>query len=59
MPSIPTLWRQRQADLFELEASLVYRVPGQPKLGNDTQSQKTKQYNPFCYSVLFISFGCF
>jgi hypothetical protein len=34
MPLIPEFGRQRQADLCEFEASLVYieRVPGQPEL---------------------------
>jgi hypothetical protein len=38
---IPALRRQRQAD-FEFEASLVYRVPGQPGLHRETLSRKTK-----------------
>ena len=32
MPLIPTLDRQKQVDLCAFEASLVYRVPGQPGL---------------------------
>lgn len=32
MALILALGSQRQADLYELEAILVYRVPGQPEL---------------------------
>ena len=31
MPLIPALGRQRQADLCEFEANLVYRATGLPK----------------------------
>lgn len=34
--------QEAEADLYELEASLVYRVPGQPELRRETLSQKTK-----------------
>ena len=34
--------RQRQVDLCELEASLIYRVPEQPRLHRETLSRKTK-----------------
>jgi hypothetical protein len=35
--------RQRQKDLWEFKASLVYIVPGQLELHNESLSQKTKQ----------------
>jgi hypothetical protein len=40
---IPVLWRQRQVDLCEFKASLVYRVPGQPRLHRGNPVSKTKQ----------------
>jgi hypothetical protein len=33
MPLIPVLGRQRQADLYEFEASLVYRVSSRTARG--------------------------
>ena len=44
MPLVPALWRQRQADLCEFEASLVYRVGS--RIARATQKScvlKTKQ----------------
>jgi hypothetical protein len=44
---IPALGRQRQADLCEFEASLVYKVsPGQPALCN-TEKPVSEKKNPF------------
>jgi hypothetical protein len=51
MPLIPALGRQRQVDLCELEASLVYRVISRrasaiqrnPVMKNKTKQNKTKQ----------------
>ena len=44
MPLIPALRRQRQVDLSEFEASLVYKgLPGQPRLHRESVSRKTKQ----------------
>jgi hypothetical protein len=45
MPLIPVLWRQRQADLCDLEASLFYKMsPGQPRLHRETKTKtKTKK----------------
>jgi hypothetical protein len=44
---IPALGRQRQADLCEFEASLIYRVPGQPGIQRETSSQiKSNQTKP-------------
>ena len=37
---IPALGRQRQTNLCEFEANLVYRVLGQPELNRETLSQK-------------------
>lgn len=43
---IPTFERQRQVDLFELEASLIYLVLGQLGLCKETVlKSKTKQQN--------------
>jgi hypothetical protein len=36
----PEFRRQRQADLCDLQTSLVYIVPGQPELYSETLSQK-------------------
>jgi hypothetical protein len=42
MPLIPVFGRQRQADLYELEASLVYIVSSMTAEGNsETLSQNT------------------
>ena len=41
-PLISALRRQRQVDLCEFEASLVYRVPGQPGQYREILSRKTK-----------------
>ena len=47
MPLIPALRRQRQEDLCEFEARLVYRVSsGQaPKLHRENLSQKKQKTN--------------
>jgi hypothetical protein len=48
MPLVPALGRQRQADLCEVEARLIYIkwFPGQPELHSETLSQnKNKQTN--------------
>jgi hypothetical protein len=46
MPLIPALWRQRQADLCEFEASLVYKVsPVQPGLCYTEKPCLEKQNN--------------
>jgi hypothetical protein len=43
-PLIPVLRRQRQAELYELEASLVYKVSlGQSGLYRETLSRKRKK----------------
>ena len=42
-PLIPALRKQRQTDFCDFEASLVYRVPGQPELHRETLSRKTKK----------------
>jgi hypothetical protein len=36
-PLIPALWRQRQEDLYEFEASLVYKVSSRTTLRTVTQ----------------------
>jgi hypothetical protein len=45
MPLIPALRRQRQADLCEFEASLLYRVSSKTDkaIHRETKSQKTNQ----------------
>jgi hypothetical protein len=44
MPLLPALRRQRQADLCEFKASLVYKVsPGQPELVILRNPVSTKQ----------------
>jgi hypothetical protein len=43
MPLILAVGRQRQADLCEFKAKLVYRVLGQPGLHRETLSGKQKQ----------------
>ena len=54
MPLIPTFGRQRQADLSEFEASLVYRVSSRtsraiqrnPVSKNKTKNKTNKKKNP-------------
>ena len=51
MPLIPALWRQRQEDLWKLEASLVCRVSSRKT--RDTQRNRVSK-NPkdlFFFSV--------
>ena len=62
MPLIPALRKQRQADLSEFEASLVYRVPGQPEcytvkpcLRKQTNKQKTEVMSLVSWSMPVIS----
>lgn len=43
MPFIPTLRRQRQGDLYELEANLVYRASSRPVLQRNSVSKKQKE----------------
>jgi hypothetical protein len=59
----PGLMRQRQTDLSEFKASLVYRVtPGQPGL-RETLSQKKKNQNnkiillTSSQVTIYLSFG--
>lgn len=46
MPFISALKRQKQEDLYKIKDSLVYtvssRVPGQPRLYNETLFQNNK-----------------
>jgi hypothetical protein len=42
-PFIPVLGRQRQADLYELEASLVYRVRPVSKQNKTRKKQNKKE----------------
>ena len=48
---IPALRRQRQADLCEFEASLIFIVPGQQELHKETPSLN-KQTNKQTQSIL-------
>jgi hypothetical protein len=43
MPLVPAFGRQRQTDLFEFKASLVYKVPGQPRLNTKKPVSKNGQ----------------
>ena len=62
MPLIPALRRQRQVDLCEFEASLVYRAssrtdPTGSKSYGGTLSQKTKtKQKKFIFFLFFLSF---
>jgi hypothetical protein len=50
MPLIPTLRRQRQAELCEFEAILVYRV--------SSRTAKAGQTDLVCFlAILFVYFG--
>ena len=53
MPLIPALGRQRQEDLCELEASLVYRansrIGSKAKQRNPSPKNKTFKQKRFCY----------
>jgi hypothetical protein len=53
MPLIPVLRRQRQADLCEFKASLVYKVsPGQPQ--KNPVSKKKKVVSVVFILLLFL-----
>ena len=51
MPVIPALGRQRQVDLFEFEASLVYRTSSRTVRAvtqrNPVSKKQQQQKNPF------------
>lgn len=62
---IPALWSQRRVDV-EFEASLVYRVPGQPGFllfstkkpcREKTRQNKTKK--DMNYGQVFLIFHCY
>ena len=64
---IPALGRQRQADLSEFEASLVYRVSSRttrtvternPVSKNKTKQNKKSQTNPTHMTMSFNWFDC-
>jgi hypothetical protein len=56
MPLVPVFRRQRQGDLYEFEASLVYRVPGQPGLHRDPVLKN--QYICMCICMYVYVFMC-
>lgn len=51
MALMPTLWRQKQGDFSELDASLVYKLSFRAaRVTHRTLSQKNKQTNKCCGS---------
>ena len=45
MPLIPALWSQRQVDLKEFEASLVYTVSSKPARATQHSETLLKRYS--------------
>jgi hypothetical protein len=61
MPLTPALQRQKQEDLCEFKASLVYRVNSEkPGLHRETLSQnKNKQTNKKMHTYIHTHINCF